>query len=107
MEESLEARDREMLKHVHLQFRRGPGMPRSWEELPEDSKEQIRKLYRESMERRVSGELPSLHIAAHEGSPWIPKGHDIWGYTRGRLTILRAIPSLDMGYRLNASRERR
>ena len=43
-----------------------------------------------------SGELPSLHIAAHERGPRIPKGRDIWGYTKARLTFLRAIPSLDI-----------
>ena len=30
-----------------------------------------------------SGELPSLHIAAHERGPRIPKGRDIWGYKKG------------------------
>ena len=51
MEDSIETRDREMLERMHLQFRRGPGMPRSWEELPEADKEQLRRLYRESMRR--------------------------------------------------------
>ncbi len=51
MEDSIETGDREMLERMHLQFRRGPGMPRSWEELPEADKEQVRRLYRESMRR--------------------------------------------------------
>ena len=50
MEESLEARDREMLKHVHICFMNGPRMPRSWEELSEKDKELVRELYREKVE---------------------------------------------------------
>ena len=46
-EESLEAQDREMLRHMHLQFKGGPGNPRTWEELSDRDKELIRNLYRE------------------------------------------------------------
>ena len=45
-EESLQAEDREMLRHMHLQFKCGPGNPRTWEELPDRDKEIIRDLYR-------------------------------------------------------------
>ena len=49
-EESLKERDREMLENLRLHFTREPGSPRSWEELPEASRQQIRRLYWESME---------------------------------------------------------
>ena len=63
MEESLEALDREMLRLVHLQFWRGPGTPRSWEELPEKTKEQVRRMYWEKME----GEAHSVEEAQRGG----------------------------------------
>ena len=48
-EESLEERDRGMLQNFRLHFTREPGKPRSWEELPEAGRQQIRRLYWESM----------------------------------------------------------
>ena len=52
MEESSQVRDREMLEHVHLHFWRKPGMPRSWEEFPRRTKEQVRR--RHWARRRVT-----------------------------------------------------
>ena len=50
LEESLAARDGEMLENLHLCFTGEPGMPRSWEELPEAGKENIRRMYWQAME---------------------------------------------------------
>ena len=46
--EDLDPEDREMLEHMHLNFQRGPGMPRRWEDLSENAKEAIRDLYRKA-----------------------------------------------------------
>jgi len=54
-EENLEAQDREMLEYMHLNFQRGPGMPRRWEDLSERSKELIRDLYRKGMQGATGG----------------------------------------------------
>lgn len=37
-EESLSKQDREMLENLHLHFGRGPGEPRSWEEMSEEGR---------------------------------------------------------------------
>ena len=54
-EESLSRQDREMLENLHLHFGRGPGAPRSWEEMSEESREGIRRLYRNVMNGPTSG----------------------------------------------------
>ena len=54
-EESLQAEDREMLRHMHLNFDRGPGRPRTWEDLPERDKELIRDLYRKGTQGVAGG----------------------------------------------------
>lgn len=54
-EESLSKRDREMLENLHLHFGRGPGDPRSWEEMSEEGRESIRRLYWNAMNGSTSG----------------------------------------------------
>ena len=54
-EEDLEAQDREMLQNMHLNFERGPGRPRRWEDLSERDKEIIRDLYRKGMQGATGG----------------------------------------------------
>jgi len=54
-EEDLEAQDREMLEHMHLNFQRGPGMPRRWEDLSDNAKESIRELYRKATQGATGG----------------------------------------------------
>jgi len=54
-EEDLEAQDREMLQNMHLNFERGPGRPRRWEDLSERDKEMVRDLYRKGMQGANGG----------------------------------------------------
>ena len=54
-EEDLEAQDREMLQNMHLNFGRGPGDPRKWEDLSESAREAIRELYRKATEGVING----------------------------------------------------
>lgn len=54
-DESLAAHDREMLENLHLHFGRGPGEPRSWEEMSEEGREYIRGLYWKAMGEATSG----------------------------------------------------
>ena len=54
-EESLSKRDREMLENLHLHFGRGPGEPRSWEEMSEEARESIRRLYWNAMNGSTNG----------------------------------------------------
>ena len=54
-EEDLEAQDREMLQNMHLNFGRGPGDPRRWEDLPESAREAIRELYRKATRGVIDG----------------------------------------------------
>ena len=52
--EGLSAEDREMLGNMHLNFGRGAGNPRRWEDLSEEAREAIRDLYRKAT-RGVTG----------------------------------------------------
>jgi len=54
-DEGLSADDREMLENMHLNFGRGPGDPRRWEDLPEKDKEAIRDLYRKATRGVTNG----------------------------------------------------
>ena len=55
LEEDLEGQDREMLRHMHLQFDDRPGNPRNWEELSDRNKELIRDLYRKGTQGVIDG----------------------------------------------------
>jgi len=50
LEESLAARDGEMLENLRLCFTGERGMPRSWEELLEADRETIRRFYWRTIE---------------------------------------------------------
>lgn len=54
-EEDLEAQDREMLQNMHLNFERGPGRPRRWEDLSERDRGIIRDLYRKWTQAATGG----------------------------------------------------